>query len=145
MEAEAKLPKQDTRTVSRDMIEYVQHMIREHKEDYKVGRKSTCAITRFGVAFEMHELSLALRLKCMNSLWCYNYWIIIIIVVVVSYVTLGLAYVTCSFQAMARDEKNYYQDTPKQIKRKIELYKQCHPEEYAAFLELLKTEQMDTK
>ncbi|XP_023700552.1 nucleolar protein 16 [Paramormyrops kingsleyae] len=82
MEAQAKLPKQDTRTVSTDMIEYVQHMIREHKEDYK---------------------------------------------------------------AMARDEKNYYQDTPKQIKRKIELYKQCHPEEYAAFLELLKTEQMDTK
>ncbi len=41
---------------------------------------------------------------------------------------------------MARDEKNYYQDTPKQIKRKVELYKRCHPEEYAAFFATLQSQ-----
>ncbi|XP_051533714.1 nucleolar protein 16 [Myxocyprinus asiaticus] len=71
MEAEASLKGKDRTTCSTDMTEYVQHMVREHNEDYK---------------------------------------------------------------AMARDEKNYYQDTPKQIKRKVELYKRCHPEEYAAFI-----------
>ncbi|XP_030649662.1 nucleolar protein 16 [Chanos chanos] len=71
LEAEASLPSNTKTTCSTDMIEYVQHMVREHNEDYK---------------------------------------------------------------AMARDEKNYYQDTPKQIKRKVELYKRCHPEEYAAFI-----------
>lgn len=40
-------------------------------------------------------------------------------------------------QAMARDEKNYYQDTPKQIKRKINEYKRFHPEHYSAFMESL--------
>uniref|UniRef100_A0A8C5QV35 Nucleolar protein 16 n=1 Tax=Leptobrachium leishanense TaxID=445787 RepID=A0A8C5QV35_9ANUR len=30
------------------------------------------------------------------------------------------------YKVMARDEKNYYQDTPKQIKRKVNLYKQHH-------------------
>lgn len=40
-------------------------------------------------------------------------------------------------QAMARDEKNYYQDTPKQIKRKINEYKRFHPEHYGAFMESL--------
>ncbi|XP_050948574.1 nucleolar protein 16 [Labeo rohita] len=44
------------------------------------------------------------------------------------------------YKAMARDEKNYYQDTPKQIKRKVELYKRCHPEEYAAFIASLKSQ-----
>lgn len=38
---------------------------------------------------------------------------------------------------MARDEKNYYQDTPKQIKRKINEYKRCHPEHYNAFINSL--------
>ena len=38
------------------------------------------------------------------------------------------------FQAMARDPKNYYQDTPKQIKRKIALFKQM-PEQYNKYLE----------
>lgn len=38
---------------------------------------------------------------------------------------------------MARDEKNYYQDTPKQIKRKIEAYKRCHPDHYKAFIDSL--------
>lgn len=44
------------------------------------------------------------------------------------------------YKAMARDEKNYYQHTPKQIKRKVELYKRCHPEDYAAFMASLQTE-----
>ena len=38
---------------------------------------------------------------------------------------------------MARDEKNYYQDTPKQIKRKINEYKRCHPEHYDNFIKSL--------
>ncbi|XP_030067880.1 nucleolar protein 16 [Microcaecilia unicolor] len=37
-----------------------------------------------------------------------------------------------NYKAMARDEKNYYQDTPKQIKRKIELYQHYHPEDFSA-------------
>lgn len=40
-------------------------------------------------------------------------------------------------QAMARDEKNYYQDTPKQIKRKINEYKRCHPDQFEKFLSSL--------
>ncbi|XP_053505288.1 nucleolar protein 16 [Ictalurus furcatus] len=75
MEEEASLPRKDTTTCSTDLIEYVQHMIREHGENYK---------------------------------------------------------------AMARDEKNYYQDTPKQIKRKVDLYKRCHAEEHAAFVASLR-------
>ncbi|KAM8973307.1 nucleolar protein 16 [Pelodytes ibericus] len=38
------------------------------------------------------------------------------------------------YKAMARDEKNYYQDTPKQIKRKVNLYKQHHIKDYEALL-----------
>ncbi|KAF7648150.1 hypothetical protein LDENG_00161010 [Lucifuga dentata] len=74
LEEEAARPEKDTKTLSSDLIEYVQHMIREHGEDYK---------------------------------------------------------------AMARDEKNYYQDTPKQIKRKIHEYKRCHAEHHAAFISSL--------
>ncbi|KAK3524299.1 hypothetical protein QTP70_027028 [Hemibagrus guttatus] len=77
MEEEANLPRKDNTTCSTDLIEYVQHMIREHGEDYK---------------------------------------------------------------AMARDEKNYYQDTPKQIKRKVDLYKRCHANEHAAFLASLQAQ-----
>uniref|UniRef100_A0A673LRJ2 Nucleolar protein 16 n=1 Tax=Sinocyclocheilus rhinocerous TaxID=307959 RepID=A0A673LRJ2_9TELE len=44
------------------------------------------------------------------------------------------------YKAMARDEKNYYQDTPKQIKRKVELYKWFHPEEYAVFIASLQSQ-----
>ncbi|XP_030603150.1 nucleolar protein 16 [Archocentrus centrarchus] len=76
LEEEASLPGKDTKTLSTDLIEYVQYMIREHNEDYK---------------------------------------------------------------AMARDEKNYYQDTPKQIKRKINEYKRCHPQHYEAFISSLTT------
>ncbi|KAJ0004072.1 hypothetical protein NQD34_010286 [Periophthalmus magnuspinnatus] len=76
MEEEASLPEKDTKTLSSDLIEYVQYMIREHKDNYK---------------------------------------------------------------AMARDEKNYYQDTPKQIKRKINEYKRCHPDHFNVFMSSLTT------
>ncbi|XP_005800427.1 nucleolar protein 16 [Xiphophorus maculatus] len=74
LQEEASLQEKDSKTLSSDLIEYVQHMIREHKDNYK---------------------------------------------------------------AMARDEKNYYQDTPKQIKRKINEYKRCHPQLYQAFVSSL--------
>lgn len=48
-------------------------------------------------------------------------------------------------QEMARDEKNYYQDTPKQIKRKINVYKNFYPEEYKDFVASLKQEKMDVQ
>ncbi|XP_071362149.1 nucleolar protein 16 [Trachinotus anak] len=78
LEEEASRPEKDTKTLSSDLIEYVQYMIREHSDDYK---------------------------------------------------------------AMARDEKNYYQDTPKQIKRKINEYKRCHPQHYDAFVSSLAASQ----
>uniref|UniRef100_A0A8C8RX76 Nucleolar protein 16 n=1 Tax=Pelusios castaneus TaxID=367368 RepID=A0A8C8RX76_9SAUR len=71
LEYEASLPEKKSETLSRDLIDYVQHMIRSHGENYK---------------------------------------------------------------KMARDEKNYYQDTPKQIKRKINVYKRFYPEEFQAFM-----------
>lgn len=71
---EASRPAKNTKSLSTDLIEYVQHMIREHRDNFK---------------------------------------------------------------AMARDEKNYYQDTPKQIKRKIDEYKRFHVEHYNAFMESL--------
>ncbi|XP_022073635.2 nucleolar protein 16 [Acanthochromis polyacanthus] len=74
LQEEASLPEKDTKTLSSDLIEFVQHMIREHKDDYK---------------------------------------------------------------AMARDEKNYYQDTPKQIKRKINEYKRCHSQHFDEFMNSL--------
>ncbi|KAG8578878.1 hypothetical protein GDO81_010650 [Engystomops pustulosus] len=39
------------------------------------------------------------------------------------------------YKAMARDEQNYYQDTPKQIQRKVNLYRRHHPNEYKALIE----------
>ncbi|XP_044078757.1 nucleolar protein 16 [Siniperca chuatsi] len=74
LEEEANRPEKDSKTLSSDLVEYAQYMIREHNDDYK---------------------------------------------------------------AMARDEKNYYQDTPKQIKRKINEYKRCHPQHYDAFINSL--------
>ncbi|XP_034745902.1 nucleolar protein 16 [Etheostoma cragini] len=74
LEEEAARPEKDSKTLSSDLMEYTQYMIREHKDDFK---------------------------------------------------------------AMARDEKNYYQDTPKQIKRKINEYKRCHPEHYDNFMKSL--------
>lgn len=47
-------------------------------------------------------------------------------------------------QAMARDEKNYYQDTPKQIRNKINVYKRFYPEEWQAFVDSL-PKKMDTE
>ncbi|KAL0994435.1 hypothetical protein UPYG_G00122260 [Umbra pygmaea] len=73
--AEASRPVIDTKTLSADLIEYVQYMVRSHSDNFK---------------------------------------------------------------AMARDEKNYYQDTPSQIRRKVEEYKRCHPKEYSTFMESLK-------
>lgn len=80
LQEEASLPEKDTKTLSSDLIEYAQHMIREHKDNFK---------------------------------------------------------------AMARDEKNYYQDTPKQIKRKINEYKRCHPQHYEAFISSLTAQPME--
>ncbi|KAM6984622.1 nucleolar protein 16 [Aplochiton taeniatus] len=76
MEEEANLPGTHTKTLSADLIQYCQHMLREHGDNYK---------------------------------------------------------------AMARDEKNYYQDTPKQIRRKVDQYKRLHPKAHAAFLSSLQT------
>uniref|UniRef100_UPI0037E93540 nucleolar protein 16 n=1 Tax=Semicossyphus pulcher TaxID=241346 RepID=UPI0037E93540 len=80
LEEEANRPEKDTKTLSSDLIEYAQYMIREHNDDFK---------------------------------------------------------------AMARDEKNYYQDTPKQIKRKINEYKRCHPQHYNAFISSLTAQPTD--
>lgn len=41
------------------------------------------------------------------------------------------------YGAMARDRKNYYQDTPKQIRKKINTFKGV-PEQYKAYLEAKK-------
>ncbi|KAG9490761.1 hypothetical protein GDO78_006211 [Eleutherodactylus coqui] len=38
------------------------------------------------------------------------------------------------YKAMARDDQNYYQDTPKQIQRKVDLYRRHHPDEYKALI-----------
>ena len=40
----------------------------------------------------------------------------------------------CHLQAMARDPKNYYQETPKQIRRKILTFKSI-PEQYQQYLD----------
>nr|XP_033783457.1 nucleolar protein 16 [Geotrypetes seraphini] len=37
-----------------------------------------------------------------------------------------------NYKKMARDEKNYYQDTPKQIKRKIEMYQRYLPDDFSS-------------
>ncbi|XP_068587871.1 nucleolar protein 16 [Cebidichthys violaceus] len=74
LQEEADRPEKDSKTLSSDLMEYAQHMMREHGDDFK---------------------------------------------------------------AMARDEKNYYQDTPKQIKRKVIEYQRCHPEHYDAFVQSL--------
>lgn len=36
LEEEASRPEKDTKTLSADLIEYVQYMVREHKDNYKV-------------------------------------------------------------------------------------------------------------
>ncbi|KAK5858908.1 hypothetical protein PBY51_003017 [Eleginops maclovinus] len=80
LEEEASRLQKDSKTLSSDLIEYVQYMIREHKDNFK---------------------------------------------------------------EMAKDEKNYYQDTPKQIKRKLNEYQRCHSEHYKAFMSSLAPQPMD--
>ncbi|XP_064630296.1 nucleolar protein 16-like [Lineus longissimus] len=48
-----------------------------------------------------------------------------------------------NYKAMARDERNYYQDTPKQIKRKIMTFKGI-PSQYQAYLNSKEEGKMDT-
>ncbi|XP_010790293.1 nucleolar protein 16 [Notothenia coriiceps] len=80
LEEEANRLQKDSKTLSSDLIEYAQHMIREHKDNLK---------------------------------------------------------------EMARDEKNYYQDTPKQIKRKLIEYQRCHKEHYNTFMSSLAPQPID--
>ncbi|KAM9728671.1 nucleolar protein 16 [Menidia menidia] len=77
LQEEASLPEKDQKTLSSDLIEYVQHMVRQHGDDYK---------------------------------------------------------------KMARDEKNFYQDTPSQIRRKVSEYQRCHPQHFQAFISSLDQE-----
>ncbi|XP_021562325.1 nucleolar protein 16 isoform X3 [Carlito syrichta] len=47
------------------------------------------------------------------------------------------------YKAMARDEKNYYQDTPKQIRNKINVYRRFYPAEWQAFRDSLQKSKME--
>uniref|UniRef100_A0A2K5DE13 Nucleolar protein 16 n=1 Tax=Aotus nancymaae TaxID=37293 RepID=A0A2K5DE13_AOTNA len=49
------------------------------------------------------------------------------------------------YKAMARDENNYYQDTPKQIRNKINVYKCFYPAEWQDFLNSLRKNKMEVE
>ena len=50
-----------------------------------------------------------------------------------------------NYKAMAQDEKNYYQDTPKQIRNKINAYKRFYPAEWQAFTDSLQKNKMEVE
>ena len=50
-----------------------------------------------------------------------------------------------NYKAMAQDEKNYYQDTPKQIRNKINVYKRFYPAEWQAFTDSLQKNKMEVE
>ncbi|KAK2115000.1 hypothetical protein P7K49_005625 [Saguinus oedipus] len=47
------------------------------------------------------------------------------------------------YKAMAHDEKNCYQDTPKRIRNKINVYRRVYPAEWQDFLDSLQKSKME--
>lgn len=125
LEQEASLPEKDSKTLSSDLIEYVQHMIREHGDNYKVR------------GIKVNQGFLLRLLRPSNIYRHLLHKNIITGVEIPAYYVLSYTKSFLSLQAMARDEKNYYQDTPKQIRRKVTEYRRCHPEQFNTFVESL--------
>lgn len=172
MEYEASLPEKKSNTLSRDLIDYVRYMIQNHGENYKVrmgcprasgtqsdsllhllqdGRRSSSLpwilfgsqlVTKGKQHSEPWPGPAESGSDHSQPGWVCGAWL--------------SGFGVCSWghssdvlspssQEMARDEKNYYQDTPKQIKRKINVYKNFYPEEYKDFIASLKQEKMDVQ
>lgn len=53
LEYEASLPEKKSETLSRDLIDYVQYMIRNHGENYKVGGPCLCQVRVRGHVWEL--------------------------------------------------------------------------------------------